>query len=31
MLCWCGREEEDENEKRWEVLRKMISNSRGKC
>jgi len=30
MICWCGKEEEDDNEEKWEVLRKMITKRSGK-
>jgi hypothetical protein len=28
MICWCGCEEEDDNKKKWEVLRKMITKKK---
>jgi hypothetical protein len=27
MLCWCGMEEEDDNQMKWEVLRNILSAS----
>jgi hypothetical protein len=29
IICWSGSEEEDDNEKRWKVLRKIITNEVG--
>ena len=29
-ICWCGSEEEDDNENKWEVLGKMIMKRSGK-
>jgi len=29
IICWCGNEEEDDNEKKWEVLRKITSKRSG--
>jgi len=30
MISWCGSEEDDDNEKKLEVLRKMIRKTTGK-
>jgi len=29
-MCWCGKAEEEDNEKKWEVLRKTIMKRSGK-